>query len=226
MAFAFPRPGSLFLFDLDGTLVDSKQDIALSVNLCLQRMGFRDLPVARVARLVGDGVQKLLERALAEVMDRNPAQEDVRRAVGVFLQEYGDHLLDTTRLYPGVREALDSLHWARFGIVTNKPEELTLRLLEGLGLEGRFCAILGGDSTRRRKPDPEPLLEAMNRCQAPPHLTVMVGDSPVDVNAGRAAAVFTCGVAGGFRGARDLEEAGCDLIIARVSELPRYFRAP
>jgi len=223
MAFRTPWPCRLFLFDLDGTLIDSKNDIAASANLSLRRLGLPELPPARVADFVGDGVRKLIHRTLRESTGAEASEEQVGMCVELFLEEYEGHLLDSTHLYAGVQEALDRLYWARFGIVTNKPERLSRKILEGLGLGSRFCTILGGDSTPLRKPDPAPLNEAMARCGATARGTVMVGDSPVDIDAGRAAGVTTCGISGGFRGREALEAAGCDLIIESISELPVHF---
>ena len=142
------------------------------------------------------------------------------------LEEYENRLLDSTRLYPGVKEGLDRLYWAEFAIVTNKPEKLSRKLLEALGLGHRFRTILGGDSIPLRKPDPAPLREAMRRCGATAQETVMVGDSPGDIKAGRAAGVITCGIAGGFRGREALEAAGCDLVITSIAELADHFLPP
>lgn len=226
MPFQSPWPCRLFLFDLDGTLIDSKVDIARSVNLSLVRMQLHQVPIARVVTFVGEGVQKLMQQSLREATGSGPDAQQVRQATELFFEEYERHLLDSTHLYSGVQAALDRLPWAALGIVTNKPESFSRRILEGLGLGGRFCVILGGDSTPQRKPDPSPLKEAMVRCGAASSETVMVGDSPVDVHAGRAAGVVTCGISGGFRGRSELEAAGCDLILDHISELPAHFRPP
>ncbi len=226
MAFRSSCSSRLFLFDLDGTLIDSKNDIAAAVNLSLERLGLPRLPEARVSQFVGDGVQKLIQRALREAMGTEAPEDQIGKGVELFLEEYGNHLLDSTRLYPGVREGLDRLYWAQFAIVTNKPEKLSRKILEALGLGHRFCTILGGDSISLRKPDPAPLREAMRRCGTTAHETVMVGDSPADIKAGQAAGVITCGIAGGFRGREALEAAGCDLIVESVSELPDHFGPP
>jgi phosphoglycolate phosphatase len=218
-----PFPCRLFLFDLDGTLIDSKADIAHALNLALIRLGFPPLPMSKVMDFVGEGVQKLVQRALREVAGCDPDSEQVRIAVNLYQQEYESHLLDSTCLYDGVREALDRLPWASLAVVTNKPEQFSRRILEELGVGDRFCAILGGDSIPQRKPDPAPLLKAMAQCGAVPSETVMVGDSAVDVCAGKAAGIFTCGVTGGFRSREELEAAGCDLIVSSLSELADHF---
>ena len=218
-----PRPCRLFLFDLDGTLIDSKADIAQALNAALVRMSLPPLAMSRVADFVGDGVQRLIHRTLREVTGAEPNNEQAHTATSLYLEEYGVHLLDSTHLCEGVNEALNRLWWASFAVVTNKPESFSRRILEGLGVGDRFCAILGGDSTSQRKPDPAPLRKAMTQCGAKPSETVMVGDSAVDIHAGRAAGVYTCGVTGGFRSRAELEAAGCDLILSNLAELADYF---
>jgi phosphoglycolate phosphatase len=187
------RPCRLFLFDLDGTLIDSRADIVYSLNLALAGLGVPPLPEAHIVHYVGSGVRKLIERSLHELTGREPDSALTQKGVTLFREEYGKHLLDQTCLRPGVEEALERLSWAKFAVVSNKPEHFSRRILEGLGLAGRFCIILGGDSTPHQKPDPEPLLKAMDACVAPPSETAMVGDSAVDIEAGKAAGVITCG---------------------------------
>ena len=220
------RACGLFIFDLDGTLIDSRSDIAFSLNLVLARMNMPGLSESRVGDFVGSGVQKLVERTLQEITGHQPAAELVQTSITLFREEYGKHLLDKTRLCYGVSAALDRLPWAAFAVVTNKPESFSRRILEGLGVGNRFCTILGGDSIRNRKPHPEALLKAMEVCKASPSETAMVGDSAVDIQAGKAAGVTTCGVLGGFRPREELEAAGCDVIIENMLELPDYFHSP
>jgi len=219
----FPRPCRLFLFDLDGTLIDSVPDIAASVNLALRRMQLGSLDTARVAEFVGDGVRKLIERSLRELLRTEPEETRVIEAVELYQQEYSIHLLDSTRLYPGVAEALARLRWARMAVVSNKPEGFSRRILEALGVGACFCIVIGGDSIPERKPDPAPLHEAMRRCGAAAAEAVMVGDSVVDVRAGRAAGIFTCGIARQKASERALTQAGCDLLVREISELPAHF---
>ena len=226
MEFRSPWPCRLFLFDLDGTLIDSRIDIANSVSLALARMSLPDVAGSQVVEFVGDGVRKLIQRVLRAAMGGEATPEQVRRGVELVVEEYERHSLDNTRLYPGVRETLDRLSWAYFGVVTNKLERLSKQILDGLGVSARFCAILGGDSTPHLKPHPASLREAMRRCKREPHETIMVGDSPVDIDAGRAAGVITCGISEGFCGRPALEAAGCDLILDHLSELPAHFGPP
>ncbi len=219
-------PARLFLFDLDGTLIDSKSDIARSLNRALESAGFSPLPLSKVSAFVGEGVHVLVTRALREVMRAEPEEEQVRHVAELYMKEYEAHPLDSTHLLDGVPEAFDRLWWASFAVVTNKPERLSRRILEGLGVADRFCIVVGGDSIPQRKPDAAPLQAAMSRCGAPPSQTVMVGDSAVDVRAGKAAGVFTCGVTGGFRDRAELESAGCDLIVASLADLADHFSPP
>lgn len=213
----------LFLFDLDGTLIDSREDLSRSVNLALSRLQLPALDTEQVIGFVGDGVDNLMRRALAQAAGRPADEPLIRRGVNLLLEEYGRHLLDATHLYPGVVEALDALWWAKFAVVSNKPEHLSRRIMAELGLAERFCAILGGDSLPQRKPDPAPLRRAMEMCGALPQETVMVGDGTTDIRAGKAAGVLTCGIAGGYRPPEVLLAAGCDLLVRNVAELPRYF---
>jgi phosphoglycolate phosphatase len=220
------RSCRLFLFDLDGTLIDSRADITDSLNRALARLSLPSLTESQTAHFVGDGVQKLVERALRETTGSDPAATLTQESIALFREEYGNHLLDKTCLYPHVQEALDSLFWARFAVVSNKPEIFSCRILEGLGIANRFSIILGGDSIQNRKPDPESLLKAMDFCGAHPSETAMIGDSAVDIEAGKAAGVATCGILGGFRSEKTLRSSGCDLIIRDLRELTQYFSAP
>jgi phosphoglycolate phosphatase len=221
-----PRPCRLFLFDLDGTLIDSKGDIASSLNLALARAGVVRLPPSRIAGFIGDGVRKLVERALREALNGKPDEPLLIRVMDFYLEEYGEHLLDTTRLFEGVEGALKSLDWAELAVVTNKPERFSRQILDALGIGCRFRLVLGGDSLCLRKPDPAPLLEAMDRCGADPGESVMVGDSPVDVQAGKAAGAMTCGIAANTVEREKLSAAGCDFLISDMRELTAYFCPP
>jgi phosphoglycolate phosphatase len=226
MALSKLRPCRLFLFDLDGTLIDSRADIASSLNLALAGLNMPPLPESHIIRFVGNGVRKLIEESVQEMTGREPDSAQTQKGVTLFREEYARHLLDQTCLRPDVKEALDRLSWARFAVVSNKPEIYSRRILEGLGLANRFCTILGGDSIPYQKPHPGPLLKAMESCMGFPPETAMIGDSAVDIEAGKAAGVMTIGILGGFRSEAELRTAGCDLIITSLLELADHFRPP
>ena len=216
----------LFLFDLDGTLIDSRADITSALNRMMARMDLPALRESRVADFVGMGVHKLVERSMREIDSTGPAPDLVQKGITLFRQEYGNHLVVQTRLCPYVEEALDLLSWAELAVVSNKPEGFCRRILEVLGVDTKFCGIFGEDGASPRKPDPALLFKAMDHCGASPSDAVMVGDSAVDIEAGKAAGVLTCGVLGGFRPKEELETAGCDLLIENLLELANHFPPP
>ncbi|MGQ0732918.1 MAG: HAD family hydrolase [Acidobacteriota bacterium] len=170
-------------FDLDGTLIDSVQDLATAASELATRLGGRALDRGEVAAMVGDGASLLVKRALAAagVDPETPA------ALEEFLEIYDRRLLETTRPYPGVREALDlAAPRARMGVLTNKPARPTTRLLEAFDLMGYFEGVVGGDSLHGRKPDPSGLhaLAGQTAC------VLLVGDSPIDWQTARSAGCF------------------------------------
>ncbi len=207
------------LFDLDGTLVDSRADLINSVNLMLAELGRAKLPDTRVLNFVGEGARLLVERALKADQNGATPDYDVDHALEVFRRHYREHLLDQTRVYPGVKETLARLGHIPKAVVTNKPYEFTISLLEGIGLSPYFKVVIGGDCLPERKPSPLMLLEAARRCGVLASECLMIGDSRVDVEAGRAADMKTCGYIPGFRGRTELVEAGVDYVIERFSEL-------
>ncbi|MCI0336311.1 MAG: phosphoglycolate phosphatase [Acidobacteria bacterium] len=207
------------LFDLDGTLVDSRADLITSINLMLAELGHQTLPDSRVIKFVGEGARLLVERALGAAREVAPQNSEIDYALKVFRRHYRDHLLDQTRIYPEVEETLGHLAQIPKAVVTNKPYEFTTVLLDGIGLLQYFNVIFGGDSLSERKPAPLMLLEAARRCSAEPSKSLMVGDSRVDIAAGKAAGMKTCGYIPGFCGRAELVEAGADFLIERFSEL-------
>src|SRR5262245_28408771 len=207
------------LFDLDGTLVDSRADLINSVNLTLAELGRETLPDTRVLKFVGEGARLLIERALRAGQNGAPPDCDVDHALGVFRRHYREHLLDQTRVYPEVVETLTRLGNTPKAVVTNTPYASTSSLVEGIGLSQHFKVVIGGACLPERKPSPLMLFEAARRCGALASECLMVGDSRVDVEAGRAANMKTCGYVPGFRGRTELVEAGVDYVIERFSEL-------
>lgn len=204
------------IFDLDGTLIDSSGDIAWAANRTLESFGYPAMTVEEVKGHIGWGIRPLLEKLM-------PGEPPLRieDARGVFLEFYGSHLVVQTLLYPGVVDTLRHFKSVdkRMAVVTNKPEGLSMRILDELGLAGYFAVVLGGDTVANKKPHPEPVERALSKAGAEPSRSVMVGDSPVDCEAGRAAGLSTIGVSYGFRGAEELKGAGCDIIINSFAEL-------
>lgn len=187
----------LFVFDLDGTLIDSRRDLAVSVNALLVECGAAALPEDRVGRMVGDGAATLVARAFEASGTSRPPD-----ALARFLAIYEAHLLDATKPYPGIPDALDALGGrAALALLTNKPLASTRRILDGLDLSRHFHpdAIVAGDGTLPRKPDPAGLRYLLRRGEvADPHHALLVGDSLVDWRTARAASTSVCLVRYGF----------------------------
>lgn len=203
-------------FDLDGTLADTGADLAASLNHMLKRLGRSTLPPDSVRHLVGHGTGALVRRGLAAT---GPVSEDlVERGYSIFLDHYSDNICNRTTAYPGIEPALDAL--ARQGIAlsicTNKPEALTLRLVEALSWNGRFNAVIGGDSLPVRKPDAAPLHEVIARAGG--GRAAFVGDSIIDADTARAADIPFIAVSFGFSD-RPSERLGADIVIDSYDEL-------
>jgi phosphoglycolate phosphatase len=205
--------------DLDGTLVDSRADLANSVNLMLTDLGLEPLHNDRVVSFVGEGVPRLVQRALEASLERDANTSEVETGLKLFGEHYRRHLLDETVVYPGVIETLESLKGFPKAVITNKSLEFTNTILNGLNLSRYFEVVLGGDSLPERKPSAFPLLEASRRCSVIPEQCLIIGDSRVDITAGKAARIATCGFTGGFRGRTELQEAGADYLFDSWTEL-------
>lgn len=189
----------LVVFDLDGTLVDSRQDLASSVNDVLAIVGAPRLPTERVAAMVGDGARSLLARAL----EATGCGADLDDALAHFHRCYGHRLLETTTPYPGVDELLRELGTsAHLAVLTNKPTDPTHRLLDHFGWLQVFGRVIGGDGPFPRKPDPAGLRDLMSWARVGPEGAMLVGDSMVDVLAARNAGVTVCVAGWGFGQAR------------------------
>jgi phosphoglycolate phosphatase len=204
------------VFDLDGTLVDSRRDIAEAANHALVSAGFAALPHAELDSYVGDGAALLMARGAR----LDPKDERVALLVETFLDYYAEHPIDHTRLMPGGELALETLRSYPLGICTNKPRRTTLAVLNGLELTARFAGIVAGDDLPKRKPDPTMVLEAARLMCVSVTELVMVGDGPQDVLAGRAAGAYTVGVRGGIQAFERLEAARPDVMIETLTELP------
>ncbi len=210
----FHKAARALIFDLDGTLIDSKKDLVLSVNATLREIGRAELPEDLVASYVGSGAPVLIRRALGA-----PAtDQEVRSALEFFLVHYEQHKLDFTRAYPGVREALEQLRGTPMAVLTNKPVNVSVRILEGLKLAEFFRLIYGGNSFATKKPDPLGATTILNEFGVAAAEAVMVGDSEVDVQTARNAGMISAIVNFGF-GNHDRAAYPADFYLDRIDEL-------
>ncbi len=209
-------PASLLIFDLDGTLIDSRVDIARSVNLTFRDLGRPEKPPEVIYGYVGNGVRHLIVDAIE---DDDPAK--VNRALSIFENHYLTHLLDETRLYPGIAELLARLSRKKKSIATNKPIVYTTDILKGLGLSDAFDLVLGGTPERKLKPDPEMIFETLAFFGVPPGEALFIGDSANDIHAAQAAGVRVCGVGYGLSPKGEVQAAGPDFFADTVADLDR-----
>lgn len=201
----------LAIFDLDGTLVDSVDDLAASVNHALGVVGLPGRTLEEIRGFVGEGARVLLERSVA------PHAERLEPALAAWRAHYQDHCLDRTRAYPGIPALLAGAGRA-LAVHTNKPGELARKILDGLGLASRFAVVLGGDEAPR-KPDPAGVRLILDRVGASPEETVFVGDSLVDLATARAAGVRHVAVTWGLVPGEALVRGGATELAARVADL-------
>ena len=203
-----------FLFDLDGTLIDSKLDLVNSVNAMLRQMGRAQLSTDLVATYIGHGAPQLVASALGP-----EATDDQRRTgLSLFLADYELHKLDATRAYPGVVEALDTLAAYPMSVLTNKPTDMSIAILQGLGLAKYFRSIYGGDSFEKKKPDPAGALKILQDLGVSPAQAALVGDSEVDVQTARNAGMLAVAVNYGF-GVHDRAAHPADLYLDTLTDL-------
>lgn len=206
----------LIIYDLDGTLVDTRQDIAEAVNYMLRKMEASPLSSADIERYVGEGVPHLIKSCL-----HGADRERLKQGMGIYRTYYAQHLLDHSVLYPGARELLEHFQHRTQAVITNKPNPYSRAILEGLGVANFFSAIIAGNSGFPRKPDPAALRALMQDHGATPHETVMVGDSPIDIETARRVGVLTVAVTHGFADEAELRAAMPEVIVGHFGDLMR-----
>jgi phosphoglycolate phosphatase len=208
---------NLLIFDLDGTLIDSKLDLAHSVNATRLHMGMKDLPHELIFSYVGNGAPTLIRRSL----EPGASEEQIQQALAFFLAYYSDHMLDYTTLYPGVAETLDALlaSGKQMAVLTNKPVRISKAIIGGLGLSKHFFQIYGGNSFDQKKPHPIGIETLLSETGVAPASAMMIGDSSVDIQTARNAGIKACGVTYGFQPETLVAEPP-DFLIDRFEDLP------
>jgi phosphoglycolate phosphatase len=206
----------LLIFDLDGTLVDSRLDLANAVNATLRHMGMDTLANERVYTYVGNGAPMLVRRALGD----GATEQQVQEALEFFLEFYREHDLDYTVLYPGVRESLDRLRAAgkKMAVLTNKPVRMSRHIVEGLGVGNHFFRVYGGNSFDHKKPHPVGVETLIAEAGVGRDAALMVGDSTVDVQTARNAGIACCGVTFGFQ-PESLTDPAPEILVDRMEQL-------
>jgi phosphoglycolate phosphatase len=204
------------IFDLDGTLIDSERDLVDATNAMLRELARAELPPATISGYIGHGAAQLCASALGP--GATAAQQ--AQALQIFLGHYEAHKLDYTRAYPGVPEALEKFSEANLpmAVLTNKPTQMSVQILEGLGLGRYFSLVYGGDSFAAKKPDPSGVHKILEQFRVAPFDTLFIGDSEVDVQTARNADTIAVTVNHGF-GQHDRAAYPADLYVDRLSEL-------
>ncbi|MFQ5597914.1 MAG: HAD family hydrolase [Nitrospiria bacterium] len=208
----------LLIFDLDGTLIDSKRDIAKSVNKTFRDIGLPEKPQEVIYGFVGNGVRQLIVDAVAS---EDP--QLINRSLKIFEQHYLAHLLDETRLFPGIASVLYHYESKKKALVTNKPAKYTDKIIMGLGVKTLFDSVIAGDPTIELKPHPEMILKTLEAVKTEPSDAVMIGDSLNDIHAARSAGVRICGVGYGFGDTEVLKSAGLDYFVETGQDLITLF---
>ena len=213
----------MVLIDVDGTLVDSVPDLAYCVDEMMTRL---DRPVhgeAKVRDWVGNGVERLVRRALVGQLEGEPSDADFERAYPIFLELYAENTSQRSSLYPGVREGLDYLKSRGYalGCVTNKAAQFTIPLLKDLGIHDEFGIVVSGDTLPVKKPDPRPLLHAAAHFGIAAADALMLGDSKSDVTAARAAGFQIVCMSYGYNHGEDIRRYAPDAVIDSMAELNR-----
>ncbi len=202
------------IFDLDGTLIDSKRDLILSVNAMLRELGRAQLHEDTISGYIGHGAPQLVGRALGN----NATEEEREQALKFFLAYYEHHKMDSTCAYPGVPETLEHLAGFSMAILTNKPVRISVSILEDLGLTKYFRAVYGGNSFETKKPDPLGAQTILREFGAAPLEAILIGDSEVDVQTARNAGTLAAAVNYGF-GAHDRAAHPADIYLNRLTDL-------
>ena len=215
------RKPEMILIDVDGTMVDSVPDLAYCVDRMMEQLGREPWGEERVRDWVGNGVERLVRRALTGQLKGEPDESDYERAYPIFIDLYSRNTTKRSCLYPGVREGIDMLKAAgyKLGCVTNKAAQFTEPLLKDLGIYDDFSIVISGDTLTKKKPNPAPLLHAAKFFECDPANALMIGDSVSDVAAARAAGFKIICMSYGYNHGVDIREAGPDAVIDSLDEI-------
>ncbi len=224
--FTLPLSVKMVMIDLDGTLIHTAPDLAASANRMLAELGMATHSQEQVERWIGNGVSRLVKRALTGEMQAEPEAALYEQAYPLFLKHYADLVSAQSRPYDGVVEGLQQLQAAGFELacITNKAESFTLPLLDDLGLRQYFKLVLSGDSLAKKKPDPLPLRHACEFFGITPDHGVLVGDSGNDTKAARAAGMPVICVTYGYAQGVDVRDLYPEAVIDSLTELPQYIQ--
>lgn len=220
-AYAVLKKPEMILIDVDGTLVDSVPDLTFCVDEMMKQLDMPTRGEPMVRQWVGNGVERLVRRALIGQLDGEPDEALYERAYPIFIELYSDNTSKRSKLYPGVREGLDYLRGSgyRLGCVTNKAAQFTEPLLQTLGVFDDFEIIISGDSLPKKKPDPMPLLHGAEFFGVAPERALMIGDSVSDVKAARAAGFMIVCMSYGYNHGVDIRDAHPDAVIDRMDQI-------
>jgi phosphoglycolate phosphatase len=211
----------VLIFDLDGTLIDSKLDLAHAVNAMLEHMKRAPLEHETIYSYVGNGAPMLVRRALGDGATASVTDDEADTGLAYFLSYYRQHMLDNTVPYPGVREGLALLEKHPMAVLTNKPVHFSRAILEGLAMSRYFRFVYGGNSFEKKKPHPMGMETLLRELKAEPREAMIVGDSDVDVRTARNAGTWACGVSYGL-GVEGMRVHPPDLMVDSLVELPPY----
>lgn len=221
MADSTGPPSRALVWDLDGTLIDSVEDLADALNALLEEHRLPPHELYAVRGMIGRGAVRLIDVGFADA-GRAIGTEGAQALLPRFLEIYADRATRKTRLADGAAEVLDRLGKSGFvhAVCTNKPQRISMQILDALGVAGRFAAVIGGDSTARKKPDAEPMLACLAALGVEPSDAIMIGDSRVDVEAARAVDMPVIVVSYGYAN-EPIRQLAPDAVIDSLAELPK-----
>lgn len=204
----------LIIFDLDGTLAETRQDIADAANFMLRKLDLHTLPDETITSYVGDGIKKLIERCLPD----SPGYL-LDTAIDYFVEYYGNHLADHSHLYPGILDFLKKMYPVKMAILSNKAQKFTDDITHRLEIRNYFQLVMGSNKQFPKKPQPDSIHHIMKTLGCAKRKTIIIGDTKNDIQAGQAAGIYTCAVSYGFRNKEELLKYNPDFMIDSIDEL-------